>query len=408
MSVELDRDSAVRRDERSKLTACRELFELPANVIYLGGNSLGAPPRTVSSRLSDVVDDEWGRRLVTSWTDAGWMDLPRRVGSRVARIVGGEAGSVVLADSTTVTLFKTMVAAARLRPGRDVLVIEPTTFPTDGYVAAAVARLLDLELRWCDPVDPLAALDESVGVLALSHVDFRSGAMYDLSAVTAAAHEAGAVMHWDVCHSAGAVPLDLAANDVDFAVGCTYKYLNGGPGSPAFCYLAPRLHGRVDQPLPGWMGLADPFAMPLEHEPSAGIGGMLSGTPPVLALSTLDAALDVFDEVDVADLREASLALTDHFIALVDAHLGERITVVTPREHTRRGSQIALRHEQAHGIVHALIARGVIGDFRPPDIVRLGFAPLYVRHVDVFDAVEHLVALLDADEHVGVTTRCAR
>jgi kynureninase len=303
-------------------------------------------------------------------------------------------------DSTSVSLFKTMVAAARLRPGRRVIAIEPSTFPTDGYVASGVADLLGLELRWCDPADPLAAVDDDVALLTLTHVDFRTGAMFDLPAITAGAQARGALVQWDLCHSAGAVPVDLAAADVDLAVGCTYKYLNGGPGSPAFSWVHPRHQDAWDQPITGWFGHARPFDMERTFTPAAGITRMASGTPPVLALSALDAALEVFDGVRVDVLREASLSLTDYFLALVDERLGSVFEVITPREHDRRGSQVSLRHPAAYGVVQALVERGVVGDFRTPDVARFGFAPLYVTHADVFDAVEHLVEVMAHDEHL--------
>jgi kynureninase len=305
---------------------------------------------------------------------------------------------VTVGDSTSVSLFKLLVTAARLRPDRRVMVMEPTTFPTDGYVAQGVARLLDLELRWCDPADPAAALDDDVAVLALTHVDFRTGAMFDLPGLTRAAHDAGAVILWDLCHSAGAVPVDLTAADADLAVGCTYKYLNGGPGAPAYSWVAPRLQHEVEQPITGWWGHARPFDMPRDFEPADGIARMDVGTPPVLALSALDAALTAFEGLPVEELRAGSLSLTDLFIRLVDERV-EGFEVLTPRDHARRGSQVALRHPDAYGIVQALIARGVVGDFRVPDVARFGFAPLYVRHVDVYDAVDRLVTVLENDEH---------
>jgi kynureninase len=288
-----------------------------------------------------------------------------------------------------------------------VLVVEPTTFPTDGYVAAGVADLLGLELRWCDPADPLAAVDEDVALLTLTHVDFRTGAMFDLSGITAAAHARGALVQWDLCHSAGAVPVDLTAADADLAVGCTYKYLNGGPGSPAFTWVHPRLQADVRQPITGWMGHASPFAMARDYEPARGIGHWASGTHPVLALSALDAALEAFDGVTIEQVRAASLSLTDLFVRLLDERCASRwpeIDLVTPREHARRGSQVSFRHPHAYGLVQALIARGVIGDFRDdgdrPGIARFGFSPLYVRHVEVLDAVDHLVAALEGEEHL--------
>ena len=394
------RDDAVALDLAGPLRERRALFALPDGVVYLDGNSLGALPRSVAPRLQQVVAEEWGTGLISSWNTADWVGLSRRVGDRIAPLIGVGPGDVHVGDSTTVTLFKTFVAASRLRPGRRVVVLEPTTFPTDGYVAAGVARLLDLELRWCDPADPAASLDEDVALLALTHVDFRSGAMYDLPALTAAAHDAGALVQWDLCHSTGAVPVALLDADADVAVGCTYKYLNGGPGSPAFAWVHPRHQDAWDQPVTGWFGHARPFDMDRAFTPADGITRMASGTPPVLALSALDAALDVFAGVAVDVLRAASLSLTDLFIELVDARLGSAFEVITPRDHGRRGSQVSLRHAQAYGVVQALVGRGVVGDFLTPDVARFGFAPLYVTHADVFDAVSHLVAVLENDEHL--------
>ncbi len=350
--------------------------------------------------MEQVVADEWRAGLISSWNDADWVGLAARVGAKIAPLIGVDGRDVHVGDSTTVTLFKTLVAAARLRSDRRVVVLEPSTFPTDGYVAAGVARTLGLELRWCDPADPAASLDRDVAVLTLTHVDFRSGAMFDLPGLTAAAHEVGALVQWDLCHSTGAVPVDLLGADADIAVGCTYKYLNGGPGSPAFSWVHPRHQGTWEQPITGWFGHARPFDMERTFTPADGITRMASGTPPVLALSALDTALDAFDGVAVDVLREASLSLTDYFLALVDDRLGSAFEVVTPREHARRGSQVSLRHPAAYGVVQALIERGVVGDFRTPDIARFGFAPLYVTHADVFDAVEHLVAVMAGDEHL--------
>ena len=394
----LTREDAVRRDAESPLPSRRELFDLPDGVVYLCGNSLGPLVRSVPDRVADVVRREWGAGLVSSWNAAGWTRLAARVGARVAPLIGVEAADVTAGDSTSVTLFKTFAAAARLRPDRRVIVVERSTFPTDGYVAAGVARTLGLELRWADPADPAASLDEDVAVLALTQVDFRSGALYDVAALTAAAHAVGAVTVWDLCHSTGAVPVDLTAADADFAVGCTYKYLNGGPGSPAFVWVAPRHQGALEQPVQGWWGHADPFAMSLDFTPADGVQQMVVGTPPVIALSALEESLTAFEGVAMADLRAASLSLTDLFIDLVDARVPS-VEVVTPREHARRGSQVALRHDEAYGIVQALIARGVVGDFRSPDIARFGFAPLYNTHAEVWDAVDHLVAVLASDEH---------
>jgi kynureninase len=400
------RQDAARLDDRAGL-GTRDRFVLPDDVLYLDGNSLGPLPVGVPDRLEEVLREEWSQGLIRSWNPlpdgrGDWITLAGRVGDRIARLIGVGPGEVQVGDSTSVSLFKALAAAARARPDRRVVVVEPSTFPTDGYVAAGVADLLGRELRWCDPADPLAAVDDDVAVLALTHVDFRTGALYDLPGITAGAHAAGALMLWDLCHSVGAVPVRLADADADLAVGCTYKYLNGGPGSPAFTWVAPRLLGELRQPITGWMGHAEPFAMLRDYVPAPGIAQWRSGTPPVLALSALDTALDAFEGVTADALRRASLSLTDLFLALLDARLPE-LEVVTPRAHDRRGSHVSFRHPDAYGVVQALIARGVIGDYRDdgdrPGIARFGFAPLYVRHVDVYDAVEHLRAVLTAGEH---------
>jgi kynureninase len=404
------RADAAALDAASPLPSRRDRFALPEGVIYLDGNSLGPVPDGVADRLATAVRAEWGEGLIRSWNPRAdgtgdWMRLPARVAARIAPLVGAEPADLHVGDSTSVALFKTITAAARLRPERRVLVVEPTTFPTDGYVAAGVADLLGLELRWCDPDDPVAAVDDDTALLTLTHVDFRTGAMYDLPGITAAAQARGALVQWDLCHSAGAVPVDLTGAGADLAVGCTYKYLNGGPGAPAFAWVAPRHHEDLRQPITGWIGHEAPFAMRREYAPAPGAARLASGTPPVLALSALDAALEVFDGVAATDLRAASLSLTGLFLRLLDERTAELpgVEVVTPRAESRRGSQVSFRHPDAYGIVQALIARGVIGDYRDDGdrlgIARFGFAPLYVRHVDVWDAVDHLVAVLAGDEH---------
>lgn len=387
----------------------RSRFVLPPGVIYLDGNSLGALPVGVPARLAEAVTAEWGIGLIRSWNplpDGGgdWMSLVGRVAAKIAPLIGARPEDLHVGDSTSVSLFKTLVAAARLRPERKVIVVEPSTFPTDGYVAAGVADLLGLELRWCDPADPVASVDEDVALLALTHVDFRTGAMYDMAAITAAAQAHGALVQWDLCHSAGAVPVELAASGADLAVGCTYKYLNGGPGSPAYIWVAPEHQDAVRQPITGWMGHAAPFAMSQHYLPAPGMTRWASGTHPVLALSALDAALDAFDGVSTEELRAASLSLTDLFIALLDERLPD-LDIVTPRDHVRRGSQVSFRHPHAYGVVQALIARGVIGDYRDDGervgIARFGFTPLYVSHDDVRTAVGHLEAVLAGEEHLS-------
>ncbi len=395
----LTRDQAVALDAASPLAGRRELFDLPDDLVYLCGNSLGALPKAVAERVPDVVRREWGEGLVGSWNSADWTHLAARAGARIAPLIGAAPGDVTVGDSTSVTLFKTLVAAARMRPGRQVVVVETTTFPTDGYVASGVARTLGLELRWAQPGSLEAALDDDVAVTVLNHVDFRSGALLDMHSVTSAAHDVGALTVWDLCHSVGALPIDVTGADADFAVACTYKYLNSGPGSPAFVWVAPHHQAHVDQPITGWWGHARPFEMGPDYEPGPGITRMVVGSPPVFALSSIDSALTVFDGVSMSDLRSASLSLTDLFISLVDARLPE-LEVLTPRSHERRGSQVSLRHPSAYAIIQALVARRVVGDFRAPDILRFGFAPLYVDHVDVWDAVDRLVAVLANGEHL--------
>jgi kynureninase len=392
------REDALALDRADPLGGCRSRFQLSNDIIYLDGNSLGVLPVGVAARVSRLIEHEWGQGLIRSWNAAGWIDLPQRVAGKIAPLIGARAHEVLVADSTSVNLFKLLVAAARLRPDRRVLVMEPTTFPTDGYIAASVARLLDLELRWCDPADPLAAVDERTAVLALTHVDFRTGRMYDIPALTRCVKQTGALVLWDLCHSAGAVPVDLRAADADLAVGCTYKYLNGGPGAPAYLFVAERHHAGIDQPLPGWMGHAEPFAMEREFRPAPGIASMAAGSPTIVSLAALDAALDVFAGVDTGHIRAKSLALTGLFIDLVLHRIGRELEIVTPLDGPDRGSQVSVRHPRAYEVVQALIARGIIGDFRAPDLARFGFAPLYTRFVDAYDAACALERVLAGRE----------
>jgi kynureninase len=392
------RAHAEHLDRTSPLAGVADRFVHPAGVVYLDGNSLGMAAATVADRLRTVVTQQWATGLIGSWNDAGWFELPLRVGDRIARLVGAPPGSVVAGDSTSVQLFNLLVTAARLRPGRDVLVTDAAGFPTDRYVAASVARLCGLRLRQVDAGDRselAAAIDERLAVLALGHVDFRTGELLDMAAVTALAHGAGGVVLWDLAHSAGAVPVDLLAADADLAVGCTYKYLNGGPGAPAFGFVHPRWHDEADPAITGWLGHAAPFAMEPGYRPAPGAARLRIGTPPVLSMAALDAALDVFDDVSMSAVRAVSLQLTDLFVELVEAGLaGLGVDVVVPREHARRGSQVCLRHDQAYGLVRALADRGVVGDFREPDLARFGFTPLTLRHRDVVEAVVRLEQVL--------------
>lgn len=387
-------------DSGSPLARMRDRFDLPDGVIYLDGNSLGALPLGVGPAVAQVIEHEWGERLIRSWNEADWWHAPLRVGDRVGALVGAAPGQVVVTDSTSVNLFKVIVGAARLRPGRTVMLTDPASFPTDLYLAESAARVAGLEVRQVSPEEAPAAIRElgdSLALTAYSHVDYRTGELWDLPGLTAAAQSQGALACWDLCHSAGAMAVGLDDAGVDLAVGCGYKYLNGGPGAPAFAYVAQRHQADFDQPLPGWTGHARPFAMTGDYEPAPGVARLRSGTPPLLSMLALEAALDAFDGVSPEDLRRQSLSLTTLFIEAVDA-LDLGLEVVTPREPEHRGSQVSLRHRDAYAIVQALIARGVIGDFREPDIIRLGFAPLYVTHADVLNAAMHLRVVLEDRE----------
>jgi len=395
------RQECVALDQSDGLAALRQRFMLPEGVIYLDGNSLGPMPRQVPARLRHVVENEWGEGLIRSWNDAGWIDAPRRAAARIARIVGAGADEVTVADSTSVNLFKLLVAAARLRPGRNVLLSASGDFPTDRYIADSVAEILGLRTICAGPEPDaiIAALDEHVAVLALCHVDYRTGRLNPMSRLTAAAHAAGALALWDVSHSAGVIDIGLDAADVDFAVGCGYKYLNGGPGAPAFGYVARRHHQLVRQPLTGWLGHAQPFAFANDYVPAAGIDRLQCGTPPIMSLLALEAALEAFDGVDLTALRRKSQALGDLFIRLIDDELGPcGFGLASPRDSDVRGSQVSLAHPRAYAVMQALIARGIIGDFRAPDILRFGIAPMYVRFADMFDATAAIAGIMAAGE----------
>jgi kynureninase len=391
------RDDALALDAGDSLAHVRTRFVLPPSVIYLDGNSLGALPRGVTERVHDTIEREWGHDLISSWNEHGWWDAPRRIGARLARFIGAEAGEVVVSDSTSVNLYKLLHAAISNRAERSVLLTERHGFPTDRYVIDSVARERGLTVEACEPGAVLARIDERVAVVALTHVDYRTGRRHDLEAVTATAHEAGALVVWDLCHSVGAMPLDVDRAGVDYAVGCTYKYLNGGPGAPAFAFVAHRHQARFAQPIAGWHGHARPFAMEEAYAPAAGASRLLTGTPPILSLVALEAALGAFEGVDLHDVRAKSVALSEWFITLVDERVPEA-TVVSPRDAGDRGSHVSVAHPSAYAVVQALAARGVIGDYREPDVMRFGVAPLYTRFVDVWDAVDRLVEVLRTQE----------
>jgi kynureninase len=393
----LTRTACQALDAADPLAGWRERFALPDGVIYLDGNSLGPLPRATAGVLEDVVRRQWGRDLITSWNRHGWVDLPQRLGAKLARLLGAAAHEVVVADSTSVNLFKLVAAALGLRPGRRVVLSERGNFPTDLYVAQGLGDLLGerLELRLVSSDEIEAALDDDTALLMLTHVDYRSGRMHDMARLTRAAHDAGALALWDLAHSAGAVPVDLRGAGADLAVGCGYKYLNGGPGAPAFLFVAERWHAEIRQPITGWFGHASPFAFDPAYRPAAGITRFLAGTPPILSMKALEVGIDMLLEADARDLRQKSVALTETFIRLVEERCGDfGLALASPRAAERRGAQVALRHDDGYPIVQALIGRGVIGDFRAPDLLRFGFAPLYVRFVDVWDAVDALLAVM--------------
>jgi kynureninase len=350
-------------------------------------------PLSVPLRMQRALEQEWAQGLIRSWNDADWYRAPQRVGARIAQLVGAQAQEVIVADSISVNLFKLLVAGLRMRPQRRRILGELGNFPTDAYVASGVTELLGAEFVAVAPEALMAAIDERVAVVSLTHVNYKTGRLYDMAAITQRAHDVGALVLWDLAHTAGAMPCELNACQVDFAVGCGYKYLNGGPGAPAFVYVAQQHHATLRQPLTGWHGHAQPFAFVHDYEPAPGMERLLVGTAPQLSLIALEAALQAFDDVDLHTLRRKSVALTELFIQLVDQELslqGATFGVVSPRKATERGSQVSLTHEHGYAIMQALIARGVIGDFRAPNILRFGFAPLYVGFVDVWNAVSTL------------------
>jgi kynureninase len=396
----MKRQDCLELDRIDPLAAIRAAFDLPADVIYLDGNSLGAAPRAVWQRLQTVIQQQWGEGLIRSWNEAGWFTLPARVGEKLAPLLGAGPGQVVAADSTSINLYKALVAALRLRPGRARVIGEAANFPTDLYLLQAACEAVGgRRPERLDAGDIAAAVDEDTALVALSHVDYRTGQLHDMAAISAAAHQVGALTVWDLAHSAGAVPLALDDDGADFAVGCGYKFLNGGPGAPAFLYVALRHQGEIEPALPGWMGHAAPFAFAPDYEPAPGIARNLCGTPPILSLAALEAALEIWAEIDLAALRHKSQALGQLLIERIETvSAGHNLALASPRDPDQRGSQVSFRHPEGFALVQALIGRGVIGDFRDPDIMRFGLAPLYLRYVDVWDAAEHLAQILESGE----------
>jgi kynureninase len=392
-NLSMDRETCVSRDAADPLNGFLHKFDLPEGVIYLDGNSLGAKPRAINHRMQTLLNEEWGKDLIKSWNTHDWYNAPRRIGDKIGQLVGAASGQIVAADSTSINLFKALSAALAMRPDRKVIVSEKGNFPTDLYVAQGLMAQLGggYELRLVDHDAVYDAITDDVAVAMITQVDYRSGSKHDMTALTAHAHDVGALMLWDLAHSAGAFPVELDAAGADFAVGCGYKYINGGPGAPAFIYVASRHQQAFSQPLSGWMGHAAPFAFGTDYQPAEGISRYLCGTPSILAMTSLEVSLDLILSADMEALLAKSSALTGLFIDLVEARCQAfGFELITPRDPAKRGSQVSFAHPEGYAIMQALIAHGVIGDFRAPDVVRFGFAPLYIGFTDVYDAVEIL------------------
>ena len=405
-STGIDRGACEDRDANDPLRAFREEFLLPPETIYLDGNSLGPRPKGAAERAQEVIAEEWGTGLINSWNTADWFGLPVRLGQTVSDLIGGGSGSAVVTDTTSVNLFKAASAALRVQaadsPGRRVILTQRENFPSDIYMLEGLAAQLGdgYEVRLVDDAEVTAGfpttLSDEVALVVLTHVNYRTGRLFDMDATTSAIHAGGALVIWDLCHTAGAVPIDLAASGADMAVGCTYKFLNGGPGSPAFVWVAEALQNRVAQPLSGWMGHAEPFEMSPEYTPADGIRRFLTGTQGILSMSVAEVGLDIAARADMDAVRAKSLELSDLFIDLVESRLSEHpIEIVTPREHEHRGSQVSIAHPQGYEVMSALIARGIIGDYREPSVLRFGLTPLYIGFTEVWDTVEALRDILD-------------
>ena len=385
--------------------ATKAMFHLPDGMIYLDGNSLGPLPKAAPARMATTMQNEWGEMLITGWNRAGWMEQPTKIGDRIARLIGAEVGHVVMGDTLSIKVYQALASALEMRPDRRVILSDNGNFPTDLYMAEGLIGSLGRQhqLKTPAPADVADHINEDVAVLMLTEIDYRTGRKHDMKALTEQAHAAGALVIWDLAHSAGALPVDLAGCNADFAVGCTYKYLNGGPGAPAFIYVAPRHAQTVRPALSGWLGHAAPFAFDLNYAAGSGIERMRVGTPPVLQLAALEAAMDVWDMADMAEVRAKSIALCDRFIAGVEASC-PALKLASPRDGTQRGSQVSFHFGNGYAAMQALIARGVIGDFRSPDIMRFGFTPLYIDEADVDAAIKTIAdvmqnGLWDRDEY---------
>jgi len=391
-------EEAQQLDAADPLAFVRERFQLPEGVIYLDGNSLGVLPRAAPAAIGETIERQWGDDLIASWNKHGWIDWPTRIAAQLAPIVGVKTNELIIADSTSVCLFKLIAAAARARPGRRTMLTRKRNFPTDLYVAEGVASLLGLTLKTVQPDEIIGAIDDETAVVTLTHVDYRSAAFFDMRAVNQASRAAGALVVWDLSHSAGAIELDLNGSGAELAVGCGYKYLNGGPGAPAFLYVAEELQNELNNPLQGWMGHSDPFAFSDDYRPANGMLKFLTGTPSILALAALEAGLASFDGIAMRDVAAKSRSLSQLFVDEVEGRCGDEIRLASPRDPMRRGSHVIFSHHEAYAVMQALIARGVIGDFRAPDLMRFGFAPLYNSHAEIIRAAEILAEILVSRE----------
>jgi kynureninase len=391
-------EEAQQLDTSDPLAFARDRFRLPEGVIYLDGNSLGALPKAAPGALANTAERQWGEDLIASWNRHGWIDWPERIAAKLAPIVGAKPNELLIADSTSVSLFKLLAAAARARPTRKTILSQQANFPTDLYVAQGLADMLGLNLKAMPADEVLNAIDEDTAVVTLTHVDYRSAAIHDMRAVNDAAHAAGALAVWDLSHSAGAIELDLDGSGCDLAVGCGYKYLNGGAGAPAFIYVAERLQGELTNPLQGWMGHSEPFAFVDDYRPGEGIARFLTGTPSILAMAALEAGIDTFDGIAMPDLVHKSRKLSKLFIDEVEGRCGSEVRLASPRDPAQRGSHVVFAHREGYAVMQALIARGVIGDFRMPDLMRFGFTPLYNCYADMVRAADILADILKTRE----------
>jgi kynureninase len=407
------REAALQLDRDDPLAGLRDAFDLPADIIYLDGNSLGAAPKAAKHRAAGIITDEWATQLIQSWNGAGWYDLPKRLGNQLAPMIGSALNETVITDTISINLFKVLSAALRVQASRDpsrrVILSERSNFPSDLYIAEGLIEHLDrgYSLRLIDdPAELATAINDDVAVVMLTHVNYRTGYMHDMASLTALTHKAGALAVWDLAHSAGAVEVDLNGANADYAVGCTYKYLNGGPGSPGFVWVPQRHQDAFNQPLSGWWSHKKPFAMEWKYDADPGIARFLCGTQGIISMALIECGLDVFGRTSMAAVRAKSLSLTASFIDLVESRCaGMGLTLVTPRAAAERGSHVSFEHAHGYEVMQALIARGVIGDYREPKILRFGFTPLYVRHVDVWDAVETLRDILATESWISFLSR---